>query len=1339
MHAAGTLVCCSQIGDGGCFSQPTLGHHHSSQRRCRYDNGSGHIAILEEKVDEGYEPTDKEIKDYAEWLGMDAVKDKDLLWIACKGLKTPLQKPWQPCESASGDIFYFNPESGESKWDHPCDDELRALYSEEKAKRDPKGEGDAVHQPSRPTENQRTMADERTDSAVAAVKPDTECNSDVIQVEELESFSLEGTLDRQSRHSRHSDSASIEELKLDKRPKDVVEDILDMASFSQEDTPPASGDLLTGKVLPPPPAQAQELPSQTLTRRGSSDSLGSLGSLASFAALGPLPPLSLPLSRPVQSSSSAAVAASPSSGDSPKVGLEDVLGSPSDLLAGIGIGLGGRPSLGGSGSNSDSKGVEQLPPKPLEPLEPVDLPEKFASKPAALVDDAHTDVRGATSEPGAASTSAAHFPDSPLSPVMPQPPSVKLDEMQTPPSNAHVQRPADDASEEQSPVVQLGLDSLSSPPTPQLASILAAELRQEEQLSLWSQIEEEAGKDQIIVGEQPLPLGEECAGSLEISSLSAVLETSLVGFAGDALGRSMVEELQRFEDQADSAPTLPNFGTATHENPQKARQTKESFPLPVPLLQANADADADASETEEDLLREQLRGRARECESLRSQAQVAAGRAAAAISELEAELQQERASAARAGAKVNAESASQPRAPQQPSSWVDRGADLGEVGAEQLDPTVAAEMQSLMGSGGFRDTLKMCWDEASGRPTAVQHASTPSVDDFGPGDGEAALAAQRRVAQLEAELGALAARVKSVEAGHLQNQDVLKPQKGLAPVIDKDTIIPEEILVTKKLAATGKKDAERQAEAEDTSELQRIRWELRELQEEAANVERQLKDSRHGLGLEQATHSSTKAALRESHREVQRLRTQLKFKEGEAERLSSDLARSQADVGERELEQQHLQMKLQAREAELSQLRLSRVAQHRRLELCERSRILREKELSLEDRGHHLDEAEVRLGKKQRQIKVEGGSRRRLASPAAAAAAAAAVAASAAGQAGQAYASGRPHSARAMQGSSSAAKEAARIAAAAVAGPFSDDSVTAHSSSQSPVQDGFGSAADRICGEAKNPFLMNQLSCTPSVGSTSTTSLREVRCLGELSAEDFAEDLVATLGRTSTPAMTGVHRCSSSTRLNQDMAEAMRLRRQELRREHTELEEDRKQWRNEAQRLRKARAASEGREGPQYVQQSENLARTRTALDARAAALNKAIGEYRGMQRLVSSQQPKTGQPNQPHQPHRWASSTLPVNLEPLTKAAAEEAPLTARTSRSTPALRSSSNSGLVTENHLFKRWQHMLGPLQKDTATAIGAGTTSHSSPVVGSLEEAPSKGTSYFSQRTASRLFPS
>ncbi|EER16450.1 conserved hypothetical protein [Perkinsus marinus ATCC 50983] len=67
------------------------------------------------------EPTDQEIEDYALWLGLDNVKDRDLFWIARQALRTPIPHPWVQCQTASGDVFFHNTKTKESVWDHPYD------------------------------------------------------------------------------------------------------------------------------------------------------------------------------------------------------------------------------------------------------------------------------------------------------------------------------------------------------------------------------------------------------------------------------------------------------------------------------------------------------------------------------------------------------------------------------------------------------------------------------------------------------------------------------------------------------------------------------------------------------------------------------------------------------------------------------------------------------------------------------------------------------------------------------------------------------------------------------------------------------------------------------------------------------------------------------------------------------------------------------------------------------------------------------------------------------------------------------------------------------------------
>ena len=89
----------------------------------------GDSIILEEEIDPNYVPSQDEIDEYAKWLGMDLSTDKDLQWIAREGLKAPLPEHWKPCKTTDTDeIYYFNFSSGESTWDHPCDEYYRTLY-----------------------------------------------------------------------------------------------------------------------------------------------------------------------------------------------------------------------------------------------------------------------------------------------------------------------------------------------------------------------------------------------------------------------------------------------------------------------------------------------------------------------------------------------------------------------------------------------------------------------------------------------------------------------------------------------------------------------------------------------------------------------------------------------------------------------------------------------------------------------------------------------------------------------------------------------------------------------------------------------------------------------------------------------------------------------------------------------------------------------------------------------------------------------------------------------------------------------------------------------------------
>lgn len=86
-------------------------------------NGQCDSIVLEEEIDPNYEPSEKEVIEYATWLGMNLVEEKELFWIAREGLKAPLPENWKPCKTTdTEEIYYFNFSSGESTWEHPCDE-----------------------------------------------------------------------------------------------------------------------------------------------------------------------------------------------------------------------------------------------------------------------------------------------------------------------------------------------------------------------------------------------------------------------------------------------------------------------------------------------------------------------------------------------------------------------------------------------------------------------------------------------------------------------------------------------------------------------------------------------------------------------------------------------------------------------------------------------------------------------------------------------------------------------------------------------------------------------------------------------------------------------------------------------------------------------------------------------------------------------------------------------------------------------------------------------------------------------------------------------------------------
>ncbi|KAI3354560.1 hypothetical protein L3Q82_019066, partial [Scortum barcoo] len=92
----------------------------------------GDQLILEEDYDETYIPSEQEIHEYAREIGIDPDSEPELLWLAREGIVAPLPPEWKPCQDVTGDIYYFNFSSGQSTWDHPCDEHYRRLVAQER-------------------------------------------------------------------------------------------------------------------------------------------------------------------------------------------------------------------------------------------------------------------------------------------------------------------------------------------------------------------------------------------------------------------------------------------------------------------------------------------------------------------------------------------------------------------------------------------------------------------------------------------------------------------------------------------------------------------------------------------------------------------------------------------------------------------------------------------------------------------------------------------------------------------------------------------------------------------------------------------------------------------------------------------------------------------------------------------------------------------------------------------------------------------------------------------------------------------------------------------------------
>ncbi|KAL5020531.1 hypothetical protein ScPMuIL_003423 [Solemya velum] len=105
---------------------------------------SGDITILEEDA-EDFKPTDDEIEEYAQFIGIDPVTEPHLLWLAREGLNARLPENWRACLDSDHNVFYQNVLTDECIWEHPCDESYKSMVEEERRKSNVPNARDGLH------------------------------------------------------------------------------------------------------------------------------------------------------------------------------------------------------------------------------------------------------------------------------------------------------------------------------------------------------------------------------------------------------------------------------------------------------------------------------------------------------------------------------------------------------------------------------------------------------------------------------------------------------------------------------------------------------------------------------------------------------------------------------------------------------------------------------------------------------------------------------------------------------------------------------------------------------------------------------------------------------------------------------------------------------------------------------------------------------------------------------------------------------------------------------------------------------------------------------------------
>lgn len=86
------------------------------------------VARTKKYKERGLEPTKPELIAYARYLGIDAITDGDLMWIAEDALNAPLPSEWTEHHDSADRVFYYNVQTHSSSWTHPLEQLHRDTY-----------------------------------------------------------------------------------------------------------------------------------------------------------------------------------------------------------------------------------------------------------------------------------------------------------------------------------------------------------------------------------------------------------------------------------------------------------------------------------------------------------------------------------------------------------------------------------------------------------------------------------------------------------------------------------------------------------------------------------------------------------------------------------------------------------------------------------------------------------------------------------------------------------------------------------------------------------------------------------------------------------------------------------------------------------------------------------------------------------------------------------------------------------------------------------------------------------------------------------------------------------